>query len=158
MVLALSSAVEVGHAGEVLLRALQAQGLPSVVAVVAPNDDLESKAIQGAMKSLLSFVQYFVPSQTRVFDLQVASDRLNAMRALCEGKPGELRWRDGRTWLVGEHAEWSEGMLSVTGIVRGAALSAKRLVHLPNHGDFQISKVTGTSLLLSGAVSILPSC
>jgi pre-rRNA-processing protein TSR1 len=141
VVLALSSTVEVGHESEVLLRALQAQGLPAVVAVAAPNEAIESKTRQGVLKSLLSFVQYFVPSQTRVFDLQVPSDRLNAMRALCEGRAGEIRGRDGRSWLLGEQAEWRDGNFSVTGIVRGAALSANRLVHLPNHGDFQISKV-----------------
>ena len=35
----------------------------------------------------------------------------------------------------------SRGMLSVTGIIRGAPLSANRLVHIPNYGDFQIEKV-----------------
>ena len=34
-----------------------------------------------------------------------------------------------------------EKALKVTGVVRGAGLSANRLVHIPNYGDFQISKV-----------------
>jgi pre-rRNA-processing protein TSR1 len=93
------------------------------------------------MKSLLSFVQYFIPSQTRVFDLHVSSDRLNALRSLAEGKPGGVRWREGRAWVLGESIEWDDENLKVTGVVRGASLSANRLVHLPNYGDFQISKV-----------------
>jgi pre-rRNA-processing protein TSR1 len=142
VVFALSPVVEVDNWGDVLLRTLQAQGLPDVVTVVSPNDSLDSKARPAIIKSLLSFVQYFVPTQTRVFDLYTGSDRLNALRALSEGKPAEVRWREDRAWLVGEHVEWDDGVLRVTGFVRGAPLSANRLVHLPNYGDFQICKVS----------------
>jgi pre-rRNA-processing protein TSR1 len=141
VIFVLSSVVEVGNWGDTLLRSLQAQGLPEVVTVVAPDVSMDPKSRSGILKSLLSFIQYFVPTQMKVFDLHVASDRLNALRALSEGKPGDVRWRDGRTWLLGETAEWENGTLKVTGVVRGAPLSPNRLVHLPNFGDYQISKV-----------------
>ena len=147
VVFILSPTVEVSSWGDVLLRVLQAQGLPDVVTLVSSNDSLDPKARSAVMKSLLSFVQYFVPTQTRVFDLHISSDRLNAIRALSEGIPGELKWREGRTWIVGESTRWEDGTLSVTGVVRGAQLSANRLVHIPNHGDFQISKVASAKLL-----------
>lgn len=137
----LSPTVEVDAWGDTLLRSLQAQGLPEVVSVVSFDASIDAKSRPGITKSLLSFMQYFVPSQTRVFDLSSSSDRLNALRALSEGRPGEPRWRDGRTWVLGEAAEWEDGVLKVTGIIRGAVLSANRLVHLPNFGDYQISKV-----------------
>ena len=60
---------------------------------------------------------------------------------MSEGRPGEVRWRSGRTWIVGESVEWEDGTLKVTGIVRGSRLSANRLVHLPNFGDYQVTKV-----------------
>lgn len=141
VVFVLSPTVEVDTWGDTLLRSLQAQGLPEVVSVVAPDTSIDPKARSGIVKSLLSFMQYFVPSQTRVFDMHVSSDRINALRALSEGKPGDPRWRDGRTWMLGEAVEWEDGTLRVTGVVRGAPLSANRLVHLPNFGDYQISKV-----------------
>lgn len=141
VVFVLSSSVEVEEWGDVLLRTLQAQGLPDVVTVVSSDSSLDSKSRSGVLKSLLSFIQYFVPSQMKVFDLHVGSDRLNAVRALCEGKPGEVKWREGRTWILGEKVEWADGDLSVTGVVRGAQLSPNRLIHIPDHGDFQISKV-----------------
>jgi pre-rRNA-processing protein TSR1 len=141
VVFVLSSTVEVDPWGDTLLRTLQAQGLPEVVTVLAPNNTLDTKSRTGVLKSLLSFVQYFVPSQQRVFDLHTPADRLNALRALAEGKPTDVRWREGRAWVLGETAEWEDGTLKVTGIVRGAPLSANRLVHIPNYGDFQISKV-----------------
>lgn len=133
--------MEVDAWGDTLLRTLQAQGLPDVVTVVSPDVSVEPKSVPGILKSLLSFIQYFVPSQTRVFNLQTAADRLNALRSLAEGKPGDIRWREGRSWILGEAAEWEDGTLKVTGVVRGSSLSANRLVHLPNFGDYQISQV-----------------
>lgn len=144
VVFVLSASVEVEEWGDSLLRILQAQGLPDVVTVVSADTSalLDSKSRPGVLKSLLSFIQYFVPSQGRIFDLHASADRLNAVRALAEGKPGEVRWREGRAWLLGESVEWKDRMLSVTGVVRGALMSANRLVHIPNYGDFQISKVS----------------
>lgn len=146
VVFVLSSTIEVDVWGDTLLRTLQAQGLPDVITVVAPEASLDIKARPGILKSLLSFIQYFVPNQTRVFDLHASSDRLNALRSLSEGKPGDVRWREGRAWVLGETTAWEDGTLSVTGVVRGASLSVNRLIHVPNFGDFQISKVNMYSL------------
>ena len=132
--------MEVDSWGDMLLRTLQAQGLPTVVSCVAggPSD---TKSRPGILKSLLSFMQYFVPSQSRIFDLDVSSDRINALRTLCEGKPSDVRWREGRAWMLAEDVQWDDGRLDVTGVVRGIPFSANRLVHLPNYGDFQVEKV-----------------
>ena len=140
----LSPTVEVAEAGDTLLRTLQAQGLPTVVSVIPPDpstSSLDQKSRTAILKSLLSFMQYFDPSQGRVYDLSSPSDSLSALRSLSEGRPGEVRWRSGRTWIVGESAQWEDGTLKVTGIVRGSRLSANRLVHLPNFGDYQVTKV-----------------
>ncbi|KAF8058804.1 ribosome biogenesis protein tsr1 [Lyophyllum atratum] len=133
VVFALSTTVEVDGWGDTLLRTLQAQGLAEVVTVTAPDSTLDPKARPGVMKSLLSFIQYFVPSQTR----RRSAKRL---RSLSEGKPADVRWREGRSWILGETAEWENGSLKMTGVVRGASLSANRLVHLPNFGDFQYQR------------------
>lgn len=146
VVFVLSSEVEVDPWGDTLLRALQAQGLPDVVSVVSPDVDMDAKSRSGILKSLLSFIQYFVPSQTRVFDLHASADRLNALRSLSEGKPADVRWKEGRSSILGEAAEWEDGTLKVTGVVRGAALSADRLIHLPGFGDYQIAKVSFRTL------------
>ncbi len=148
VVFALSTTVEVDGWGDTLLRTLQAQGLPDVVTVVSPDSSIDVKTRPGIIKSLLSFIQYFVPIQSRVFDLESSSDRLNALRALSEGKPADVRWREGRSWVLGEHLAWSEDTLQVTGVVRGTSMSPNRLVHIPNFGDFQISKVCGILIAL----------
>ena len=142
----LSPTNEVGPWGDTLLRTLQAQGLPTVVSAVPPTlsgTQVDVKARSGVLKSLLSFIKYFVPTQNRVFDLSVPADQLNTVRALAEGSPGDVRWRTGRAWIVGEEVSWdAEGeLLKVTGVVRGAPLSPNRLVCLPGYGDFKIQKV-----------------
>ena len=132
------------EAGDTLLRMLQAQGLPTVVSAIPPDpstSSLDPKSRTAILKSLLSFIQYFDPSQRRVYDLSSPSDSLSALRSLAEGRPGEVRWRSGRTWIVGESVEWEDGSLKVTGVVRGNRLSANRLVHIPNFGDYQVTKV-----------------
>jgi len=141
VVFVLSPAVEAGPWGETVLRTLQTQGLPDVVPVVAPGHHIDPKARSGILKSLLSFMQYFFPEQPRVFDLNTTSDQLNMVRALSEGKPRDVRWRQGRSWLMAESVEWTDGNLAVTGTVRGNQLSPNRLVHLSNFGDFQVLRV-----------------
>ncbi len=141
VVFVLSPAVEVGAWGETVLRTLQTQGLPDVVPVVAPGHHLDPKARSGILKSFLSFMQYFFPEQPRVFDLNTISDQLSTVRVMSEGKPRDVRWRQGRSWLLAESVDWMDGNLAITGTVRGAQLSSNRLVHLSNHGDFQVLKV-----------------
>ena len=149
----LSSKVEVDKCGDSLLRTLQAQGLPGVVTTLHPDTSLDPKSRAGVLRSLLSFIQYFVPSQTRVYDMHSPSDRLNALRSLCEGKPSDVRWRENRSYMLGEEVTWSEGVLRVTGYVRGSQLCPDRLVHIPGYGDYQIQCVSVTSAsIILGAV------
>lgn len=73
----------------------------------------------------------------------------------------------GRPWVLAEEVSWAMntnsdvpiipsdggqklGCLHVTGVIRGAPLSANRLVHLPGHGDFQVERVVSASLPRSG--------
>ncbi|KAK7040076.1 ribosome biogenesis protein tsr1 [Paramarasmius palmivorus] len=86
-------------------------------------------------------MQYFVPDQKRLFDLHSHSDTLNALRALSEGKPEDVKWRDGRTLHRRRIRRVDDGTLKVTGIVRGSGFSAKSAgTHIPNFGDYQITK------------------
>lgn len=160
VVFAMSDSVEVDTWGDTLLRTLQAQGLPSVVSCIAnSSSQINQKERPSIAKSLLSFISYFVPSQTRVFDLapgaSSSSDCLSAVRALCEGRPNDVRWREGRPWILAENVEFvkgtssgevaegsSTGSLNVTGTVRGnVPLDVNRLIHIVGVGDFRVDKV-----------------
>ncbi|KAL1746445.1 hypothetical protein HDZ31DRAFT_81238 [Schizophyllum fasciatum] len=143
----LSSTQEVTPWGDTLLRVLQAQGIPNAVPVLAADASLDATSRSAVLKSLLSFIRYFTPSVSRIFDLHGASDALSALRGLAEGVPDGVRWRSGRPWLLGEEvhyvdgADGAPGELAVTGVLRGAPLSANRLVHVPDFGDFQVARI-----------------
>lgn len=144
VVFLLSPTMEVSETGDTLLRILQTQGTPNAVSVMLPTLDASRKSEKtGIQKSLLSFMQYFIPSQSRIYDLESSSERLQAIRALAEGRPTDVRSREGRSYLLGEESRWEEegSILEVTGVIRGPGFSADRLVHVPNFGDFQIQKV-----------------
>lgn len=155
VVFTLSAVQEVDEWGDLLLRCLQAQGLPEVVTVVTPSHSeditqiqtsLERKSRSLILKSLLSFIRYFVPTQSRVYDLEDthSADAVSALRSLCEGKPHEVQWRQGRSWILATDLQRDSSdndTLKVCGIIRGMPLSVNRLVHIPNYGDFQQSKV-----------------
>lgn len=102
---------------------------------------------QATLKSLHSFLTYFFPALPKVYATATRNDAAVCVRALCEGLPKGVSWREGRAWLVQEGPlGWVEGQdgkgnLVVKGFVRGGRLSTERLVHLPNVGDFQVDKV-----------------
>ncbi len=84
-----------------------------------------------------------MPSLARVFDFSPYSPSYevnNTLRALYEGKPVDVRWQEGRPRVLAdevgfeEDAEEGKGTLTVTGVVRGAPLSADLLLHLTGCG------------------------
>ncbi|KAF9516078.1 hypothetical protein BS47DRAFT_1293053 [Hydnum rufescens UP504] len=168
VVFVLSTEVEVDTWGDLALRCLQAQGLPEVITVTQVRDTIRSiisiqpifascgkspagqelKQRSAIIKSLLSFIQYFVPTQQRVYDLSSPAEAINAARCFCEGRPNRVRWREGRPWVLVDSLGWEKmtrlGTLRVSGIIRGSPLSADRLIHVPNFGDYEIEKIVSS--------------
>lgn len=162
LMLSATTSIEPGSWGELCLRTLQAQGLPTVLvaaATLSPDGagaggskkaGPAQRAAQETRKSLLSFARYFAPEADKVHALDVQAERSALLRTLATSTPRRVAWRDFRAWLVGERAEWTadanqgegHGTLKVEGWVRGAPLSANRLVHIPDYGDFEVGKIT----------------
>ncbi|SNX86439.1 related to TSR1 - protein involved in 20S rRNA accumulation [Melanopsichium pennsylvanicum] len=177
LVLSASTAIDPGSWGELCLRTLQAQGLPTVVVAVttlhpdgatgvggSKKAGAALKAANEVRKSLLSFAQYFSPDVEKVHALDDRAERGALLRTLATATPKRVAWRDFRAWMVSEQAEFEpssqandndvnelnglsnqdeqRGTLKVTGWIRGAPLSADRLIHLPDFGDFQVDKIT----------------
>lgn len=161
LVLSSTRSIEPGSWGELCLRALQAQGLPTVL-VSAPTLHPEGqaglggskkagplqRAVNETRKSLLSFAQYFAPEVEKVHALDEHAERSTLIRTLATATPKRVSWRDFRSWLVSEGAEWipnvgdsTTGKLQVNGWIRGTPISANRLVHIPDHGDFEVDKI-----------------
>ncbi|EST09170.1 Ribosome biogenesis protein BMS1/TSR1, C-terminal [Kalmanozyma brasiliensis GHG001] len=179
LVLSASTAIDPGSWGELCLRTLQSQGLPTVVVAVptlhpdgatgvggSKKAGAALKAANEVRKSLLSFAKYFSPDVEKVHALDDRAERGALLRTLATATPKRVAWRDFRAWMVSEGAEWEaveatgnangdsngldginghdaeRGTLKVTGWIRGAPMSADRLIHLPDFGDYAVDRIT----------------
>ncbi|KAJ3017464.1 hypothetical protein HKX48_003533 [Thoreauomyces humboldtii] len=144
-----SAEVEVDAFGDQCLTTIRAQGVPSVVAAVQHLERIPAKKQPDIRKALLKYMeedQSF--PDTRLFHTAMESDALAALRHVTQQRPKPVSWRDRHAYMLAENVAFaanegdeSVGTLAVTGYVRGNNLSANRLVHLPNYGDFQIKVV-----------------
>jgi pre-rRNA-processing protein TSR1 len=88
-----------------------------------------------------------------VNDLDSRQETLNVLRILCTTNPKGIHWREDRSWMAVESAEWQSSKTAesgrsatsdviLTGVIRGKPLKADRLVSIGDWGDFQITKIT----------------
>ena len=87
-----------------------------------------------------------------------ASDCLKALRLISSQRPKSIHWRDRYPYLIGDRMEYQNssipnesGTLLVSGYIRGSALSANQLIHIPEYGDFQIEKIVSCPLQSSSS-------
>ena len=149
VIFVLSSTEEVDEHGQLLLKTIESQGISNVQTVIYGLDAIEplKKRTQVA-SSLKSFITHFFPNQEKLYSLDSAQECVNAVRSLCTSTPKGVRWRDERSWMVIDDVQWSgEGDLEpgtcvLTGVVRGKALKANRLLQVADWGTFKIDRIT----------------
>jgi pre-rRNA-processing protein TSR1 len=144
ILLLLSSTVEVPESSLNILRSILSQGTPSIIPIVAnlmahsnPKTRTEVK------KSLLSYIQQYIPTVERVFAADEHGEASSVLRTVCNGIPNGIRWREQRSYILPEGWRWDEEEEKVVfwGTVRGKPLHVDRLLNLGSCGDFQIEKV-----------------
>ncbi|KAI8871972.1 DUF663-domain-containing protein [Ramicandelaber brevisporus] len=158
---ALSPTVEVDAFGENALRSVQAQGFPTSIGVVSGMEAIQPvKKRNEIKKSLESFMTFFFPEQGKVYNADTAAEIAVIIRSIASTIPKTIKWRETHPYMLVESASITQssdaaaaaadaadtaeqdggpvGTLRVTGYLRGAPLSANRLVHIPQYGDFQI--------------------
>ncbi|KAL9106020.1 MAG: hypothetical protein Q9187_008618, partial [Circinaria calcarea] len=152
----LSSSEEADEIGELLLRAVENQGVSNVLTVVQDIDEVEpSKRRPQVLASLKSYINHFFPEQEKVHSLDSHQDCANVVRSLCTTTPKGVRWREARSWMLIEAVQWpsvdnnhplTRGEVVLSGVVRGKGLKANRLVQVGDWGTFQIEKITAAAL------------
>lgn len=151
----LSPTQEVDQFGEMLLRAVEGQGLSDVFTMVQGLDNVEpQKRRSQTVASLKSYITHFLPSQEKVHSLDSDRECTNVMRSICTTNPKGVIWREDRSWMLVESVEWPEKAdesitrdeVVITGVVRGRGLKANRLAQVGNWGYFQIDKITAATL------------
>ncbi|MCJ1350076.1 MAG: hypothetical protein MMC33_000057 [Icmadophila ericetorum] len=152
VIFVLSPTEEVDETGELLLRAIENQGVSNVLTVVHDLDQIEpAKRRPQILSSLKSYINHFFPTQEKVHSLDSLQDCTNVIRSLCTTTPKGVKWREDRTWMLVEEVKWpphgaapdlEHGEVVVCGVVRGKGLKANRLVQVGDWGTFQIEKIT----------------
>lgn len=140
VVFILSAKEEVDAFGEKCMSLVKAQGLPATASVIQFLEDESSKSQSEVIKSIEYYMHHHFTTDHKVF----SGSNEKIMRFIKDSKLKFVHWRDRHSYMVADNLEYIESnrVLKVSGIVRGAALSANRLVHLQNLGDFQIEKIT----------------
>ena len=153
IVLLLSPIEEVDEHGELMLKAIEGQGVSNVLTMVHNLDQIEpSKKRPQIVASLKSYITRFFPSQDKVYSVDSERECANVIRSLCTTTPKGVGWREERSWMHVENVRWPEdtsephGEVVVTGVVRGKGLKADRLVQVGNWGHFQIERITDAAL------------
>lgn len=140
---------------ELMLRAIESQGISNVFTMVQNIDALEppKKRLQ-VTTSLKSYINRFLPDQEKVHSLDSERECDNLIRSLCTTTPKGVKWREDRSWMLAEQVQWpkDEGWegkdvgVVITGVVRGNGLKANRLIQVGDWGHFQIEKITDAPL------------
>ena len=137
----LSAPNQVGEWGETTLRCIQAQSCSETFGIIQGLNEVEKKEETGIRHSLHSFLSYFFPNVPKLSCVEQPNELSNTIRSIATGTPKSPSWRDYRSYLLTEKAEWEGTTLKLTGVVRGEHLNSNRLIHIPNSGDYQIDKV-----------------
>jgi pre-rRNA-processing protein TSR1 len=113
-------------------------------------DTVPIKKQQDVRKSLLYYMNHHFVGDLKLYSTDNQTECINCIRQLTSQYPTGISWRDRYPYISAQ--DWSFeanshngdgdfGTLKVTGFIRGASLSANRLVHIPEFGDFQIDTV-----------------
>ena len=159
VVLVISSTEEVNDQGELMLKAIENQGISNVFTMVQRLDEIEpAKKRPQVVASLKSYISRFFPSQEKVHSLDSERECANVIRSLCTTTPKGVVWREERSWMLIEDVRWPQeatstseenGDVIVTGFVRGKGLKADRLVQVGDWGCFQIDKIVDAPLSIA---------
>ena len=156
VVLLLSAVDETDDEAELILRAIESQGISNVFTIVQDLDKVQSAKRSQVIASLKLYVCHFFSTQSKLHSLLAEPDCANLIRSLCTTTPKGVRWREDRTWMWLEGIRWlevdqtSEGstVVELTGVVRGQNLKANNLVQVGDWGCFQISRIVDATLSL----------
>lgn len=156
-VFVLSCEEEVDEEGELILKAIESQGVSNCFTVAQAVDKVEpAKRRPQVIASLKSYITHWLPATEKVYSLDSRQEASNLVRSICTTTTKGVRWREQRSYMFIEDVAWTSGKSAVsedstgevvlTGVVRGLGLKADRLVQVGDWGDFQIDKITAAPL------------
>lgn len=138
----------------------KAQGLPAVVGVLQNLDQVPKKYVSALKKQASNFfVEEFGPGTKMAIDVapgkmcmddgtdptvvrQQNANEFQFLRALTDTTLKRIQWRSERSYMLCCQAGFDDqGLLKVSGYLRGRPLDVNQLVHIPGKGNYHISRV-----------------
>ncbi|KAH7947154.1 hypothetical protein HPB52_007758 [Rhipicephalus sanguineus] len=133
--------------GDTMLSILFAQGLPSAIHVVQGLEALPQKQRAEARKQVTKALESRFPGE-KLRAVDKKEDGLLLLRQIADQKRRPISYRDSRPHMLAESVEFCPhegqnlvGTLKVSGYIRGKPLSVNSLIHIPGHGDFQMTQI-----------------
>lgn len=147
------------------LRVLRAQGFPPAVAVALVGLDRvaakKKASVKNAVSSIVLAALQIPADRPKFVPFDAFAERADLVRVACEQRAAQPPWRSRRAYVLAERASLTEekappvvgpapafdavaastATVTVEGYVRGCALVADQLLHLPGIGDFPVSRV-----------------
>lgn len=157
VVFILSAQEEVDEEGEIILKAVESQGITNCFTVVQALEKIEpAKRRPQVVSSLKSYITHWLPTTERVFSLDNLQESSNLVRSICTTTTKGVKWRDQRSYMFVEDVAWPGGKsvtnedgtseVILTGVVRGQGLKADRLLQVGDWGDFQVDRIVAAPL------------
>ncbi|EGC34550.1 hypothetical protein DICPUDRAFT_34837 [Dictyostelium purpureum] len=122
---------------------VKAQAVPTVMELIQNLDLVPQKKKNDVKKSIQSVFHFHFPDEPKVLPIDTVDECNQVLRYIENIHVNEIIWRKVRPYLLIEKASYIEDTKTVTidGFLRGNNLSAKQIIHIPDFGDFQISKI-----------------
>ncbi|KAI8900619.1 hypothetical protein BC833DRAFT_618364 [Globomyces pollinis-pini] len=153
----LSAKEEVDAFGEKIMSAIKAQGVPNVICMVQHLSEFNDKKKQEIRKSLMYYMNHHFAQDQKLFSVESTQECVNCIRHISSQMPSGIVWRERYPYITAQSSEFVPnedgefGTFKVTGYIRGNNMSANRLVHIPEFGDFQVNRILDATESKRGA-------
>lgn len=125
-----------------IVSTLNAQGLPSIVVVLQGLESFDNPRKKAkTVKVHRRYFESVFGDNAKVFTHESDDDMQTLLRAISVMHLRSLKWREFRPYFVAEELIDNGDDFEVRGYVHGNNLSANQLLHLTDHGTFQIASV-----------------
>ncbi|XP_041976321.1 pre-rRNA-processing protein TSR1 homolog [Aricia agestis] len=134
--------------GEKALALSMAQGMPTPVVVTMDIEGVHPKKRTSEKQNVQKLISKWLPEE-KVMQLDKESDGLNVLRRIGNQKRNIIHHREKRPYMLAEEYEFTpnpegeEGVLKISGYLRGMPLNVNGLLHITGLGDFQMLRIDG---------------
>ena len=142
IVFVISADEPVDEFGEFCMSTVKTIGIANTFSIVQHLEKHNEKQQLKIRASLCYYMSHHFPTFTQLFSPGSDTDMKKMGRHLNEAAIKGINWRDRHAYIVGNNVFVdSNGLLNVSGYVRGSNFSANQLLHIEGYGDFQMEGI-----------------